>query len=316
MRRNSAAAALLIGGVLVLLAGCGGGRAASSEAPTADGSRVILIMLENHGYDEVIGNPEAPYLNQLAGQQALATDYYAETHPSLPNYLALLGGSTFGIESDCTECRLRAHANLATQLSAANFTWRAYMEEMPQACSGVSSAGDYVKKHDPFMYFPSIANDPKECAKVVPGDRLSSDLGSGRLPAFSWISPNLCNDGHNCGIGGADHYLSDVVPGLLDQLGPQGFLAITFDEDGGADRQGERSGGGRIPAILAGPTVRHGARVASPFDHYSLLRTIEAAFGQAPLRKANSAHAMRAAFARFPKLRPGGAGDSPARGSG
>jgi hypothetical protein len=298
---------------VLTLAACGGSKAqrssmtgdSSASPATAQpsgrhrthGSRVVFIILENHGFGQVIGNSAAPYLNGLAHHGALATRYQAITHPSLPNYLALLGGSTFGITSDCTDCKASG-PNLALQLSRAGISWRAYMEDMPSACSNVSEAGGYAKKHDPFMYFPSIAEDPSRCANVVPASNLGTDLRNG-LPMFSWITPNLCHDGHDCGIDVTDRYLSQLVPGLLRQLGPRGFLVVTFDED----ETGGGPGGGQVATVLVGPAVRRGARVSTPYNHYSLLRTIEDAFGLPPLRRARTARPMRAAFKRFPALR-------------
>lgn len=125
-------------------------------------------------------NPAAPFLNQLAARGALATNYHAVTHPSLPNYLALLGGSTFGIGDDCTECEATGD-NLALQLSRAGTSWRAYMGGLPSPCFPGATSGDYAKRHNPFMYFPSIAEDPGRCARVVPQTRLDADLRRGPL---------------------------------------------------------------------------------------------------------------------------------------
>jgi hypothetical protein len=129
----------------------------------------------------VIGAPDAHYFNKLASQGALAVNYYGITHPSLPNYLALLGGSTFGIREDCSDC-LASGANLATQLSAAGKSWRAYMGAMPSPCfTGEAEVGEYAKKHNPFMYFPSITSHPSLCARDVPEARLQADLAHRRF---------------------------------------------------------------------------------------------------------------------------------------
>jgi hypothetical protein len=227
--------------------------------------------------------------------------YFAITHPSLPNYLAIVGGSTFGIQSDCTACSAQG-SSLALQLEEAGISWRAYMEDMPSACFSGADSGTYAKKHNPFAYFPSISGDPDRCANLVPGTRLSDDLEGGNLASFSWITPDQCHDAHDCGIGAADRYLSGLAPQLLARLGPQGFLVITFDE-GVTDRgccQGAR--GGRIATILAGPGVRQGAQLRKPYDHYSLLRTLEDAFALPHLRNAAGAPPIRAAFSSFPSL--------------
>jgi phosphatidylinositol-3-phosphatase len=259
-------------------------------------SRVFVVVLENHEYSQVVGNDQAPYLNELAAQGALLTNFYAVTHPSLPNYLAILGGSTFGITYDCTGCSAR-DPNLALQLSKAGLSWRAYMEGMPKPCFQGGWAYPYAKKHDPFMYFPSI-RESRRCRWVVPASRLQAELRTGRLPRFGWLTPDLCNDAHDCGLPTADRYLATIVPQILHAVGPHGFLVLTFDEGISSQR-----GGGRIATILLGPDVRNGAKIGASYTHYSLLRTLEDAFGLAHLRAARQAQPLRAAFLRYPVLR-------------
>jgi phosphatidylinositol-3-phosphatase len=271
---------------------------AESKAP---GSHVFVILLENHGFNQVIGNPKAPYINRLASEGVVSTRYYAITHPSLPNYLAIIGGSTFGIHSDCTSCSARG-SNLAVQLQRAGIPWRAYMNGLGSSCWLGGYKGLYAKKHNPFFYFPSITSDPSRCAQIVPGGLLDRDLADGNVARFVWITPNTCEDAHDCGISNSDSYLIGLVPKLLGQLGPHGFLVITFDE--GPTDLGCCGGdhGGRVATILVGPDVRHGARVKTVYDHYSLLRTLEDVFSLPHLRKANAAKPMRDAFSRFPSV--------------
>jgi phosphatidylinositol-3-phosphatase len=296
----------LVALLALAIAACGGAskngdRPAPSAGQSTDGSHVFIIVLENREFDQVIGNRGVPYLNRLAGHGALAVRYFAITHPSLPNYLAIVGGSTFGIQSDCTACSAQG-SSLALQLEEAGISWRAYMEGMPSVCFSGAYAGGYAKKHNPFAYFPSIRGDPDLCANLVPGAVLSDDLAGGNLASFSWITPNLCHDAHDCGIGAADRYLSGLAPQLLARLGPQGFLIITFDE-GVTDRGCcQLAHGGRIATILAGPGVRQGAQLRKPYDHYSLLRTLEDAFALPHLRNAAGANPIREAFSSFPSL--------------
>jgi hypothetical protein len=293
--------ALLLGAAAI--GGCGASNTAPGSAESAaatvaqapQGSRTVLIVLENRELGEVIGASDAPYLNQLASQGALAVNYHAITHPSLPNYLALAGGSTFGIGEDCTDC-LASGPNLATQLSASSKSWRAYMGAMPSLCFAGAEAGEYAKRHNPFMYFPSVTSNPSLCARDVPEAQLRPDLAHGRLPAFAWISPGLCNDAHSCPFGSADQYLRGVVPKLLGALGPDGLLAITFDEGTSNASCCRGAAGGRVATILLGPRVRRGARLRSAYSEYSLLATIEDRFGLARLRKARTAPALGAAF--------------------
>jgi len=258
---------------------------AANRARPAD-SHLVVIVLENHEYDEVRGNPEAPYLNRLADRGALATRYYAVTHPSLPNYLALLGGSTFGIEENCTACEMPG-SNLALQLSRAGISWRAYMEGMPHSCFGGAEAGKYVKRHNPFLYFPSIFAAPGRCANVVPATRLGADLRRRSLPAFAWLTPDLCSDAHDCEIAFADRQMAQLIPRITRQLRPGGRLVLTFDEG-----TSDAGGGGRVMTVLVGPGVPPGTRLGRRFDHYSLLAGIEDRFGLPRLRRARQASAF------------------------
>jgi hypothetical protein len=238
--------------------------------------------MENHEYGDIVGSRDAPFVNRLATRGALATHSYAVTHPSLPNYLALTGGATFGIADDCTDCHV-AQRNIIDQLEARGLSWRAYMEGMPSPCFRGAGSGGYAKKHDPFAYYDDIAGAAGRCAEIVPADRLSDDLRSGRLPAFVWLTPDLCHDMHDCSVRTGDRYLARVVPSLERALGPHGFLALVWDEgtsDAGCCRLAR---GGRVPLILVGPDVKRGLRAAAPYDHYSLLRTIDDAIGAAPL---------------------------------
>jgi phosphatidylinositol-3-phosphatase len=235
--------------------------------------------MENKAYSDVIGSPAAPFENRLAKRYGLATHYFAVSHPSLPNYLAMIGGSTYSITSDCTSCTVSG-PNLATELDRAGISWRAYMDAMPSACSRAPYSGNYAKKHDPFVYFPSFAGSSSCRKNVVPGSSLGQDISTGHLPHFVWITPDLCEDTHDCPVSTGDSYLANLVPGLLKGLGPDGVLFIVWDE--GNDNSGccgGRAAGGQVPAIVAGGLAARGATSSIPYDHYSLLRTIEDLFG-------------------------------------
>lgn len=272
----------LAGGLLVPAASAGDRRPPQSH--------VVLIVLENHEYDEVVGNPEAAFLNGFARRESSAVYFYAVTHPSLPNYLALLGGSTFGISSNCTTCSAHG-SNLALQLSRAGIGWRAYMGGMPRPCFRGAKAGRYVKRHDPFMYFPSIRSNPELCRRVVPGQRLDVDLRRHELPSFAWLSPDLCHDGHDCGLAVADRLLARLVPRLMRQLGPQGALIVTFDEGTSSKACCRRleDGGGHVLTVIARPGKPIGHQTVLGYDHYSLLAAIERHFGLPRLRRARRA---------------------------
>ena len=245
--------------------------------------------MENHGFDEIIGNTEAPYINSLAHDYALATNYFAVDHPSLPDYLALAGGSTYGITSDCTSCSASGES-LANQLTTAGITWAAYLEGAPSPCFTGAEAGRYAKKHNPFAYFKAVTGDPALCSRLGPASRLSGDIRSGGLPTFVWLTPDLCNDMHDCSVATGDTYLSKTVPDLLTALGPRGALFLVWDEAGGSDDSGccgGRAHGGHVTAIVAGGAARKGARSSVAYDHYSVLRTIEDGFGLPRLGEAS-----------------------------
>jgi phosphatidylinositol-3-phosphatase len=278
-----ACCALLVG---VAVGGCGGTHpgaplaiGAVSRLPHSARSHVVEIVMENAGYEEVIGSSHAPYVNALARRYGLATSSFAVTHPSLPNYLALTSGSTHGISSDCSDCSAGG-PNIVDELEAAHVSWAAYLEEVPRSCYTGAGAGGYAKKHNPFAYYPDVVHAPSRCAKLVGFARLAADLRAGSLPTYVWITPNLCDDGHDCGVAGADRFLSRALPALLRELGPHGLLVLSWDEgDGEAGCCGLARGGGRIATLLAGPEVRRGARTAQPLDHYGVLATIEEALG-------------------------------------
>jgi hypothetical protein len=238
--------------------------------------------MENEEYTDIIGNPSAPYVNSLAAGGASATQYYAVSHPSLPNYLALTGGSTFGISTNCTPGpACAAGKSVVEEMAAAGIGWRAYMEDMPSPCAQ-ADGGQYAVRHDPFVYYANIVAG--SCGNVVPGSQLPGDIAAGALPGFTWLTPNLCNDMHDCSVSVGDTYLSGIVPKLLGTLGPDGALFLVWDEG-----LSNAHSGGRVTMVAAGSGVKKGYRSSIPYDHYSLLRTIEDAWSLPKL--ANSAAA-------------------------
>jgi len=246
---------------------------------------VITIVLENHGFSQVDGH--TPYLNSLAQRCGLATGYHAVTHPSLPNYLALTSGSTQGLDgSDCTPgsgCESDG-ASIFGQTS-----WQAYAESMPGTC-GRENAGDYAPRHNPAVYYTRVA---AACARDdMPLTALPAHLASGTLPAYTFITPNLCNDAHSCPLASADAWLRHWVPLLLAsrpyQTGDTA-LFITFDED-------DHGEGNRVYTVVVAPSVPPGTRSSAPFTHYSLLRTQEDLLGLPELGAAAEAASMAGAF--------------------
>jgi hypothetical protein len=271
-----------------------------SSLPRSTSSHVVVIVMENKSYSQVMKSDSSKYVRSLAKRYAAPSKMYAIRHPSLPNYLALIGGDTFGITSDCTSCRVGA-TSLVDQLEGAHLSWKAYMEGMPRTCFKGGEHGSYAKKHNPFVYFNRIRNDSGRCSHVVRYKRLETDLTEGRLPDYAFITPDLCHDTHDCSIGTGDRFLSHLVPALIHELGPHGILFVTWDE-GTSDRGCcGVAHGGHIATIVAGPKVIRGARGSGSYTHYSTLRTIEDAFGLPPLRHAGGAKPFDALFSRPPR---------------
>jgi hypothetical protein len=250
---------------------------AIASMPALD--HVFVIVMENHSYSEIIGSTAAPYVNGLVAGGGLATSYYAVSHPSLPNYLALTSGSTLGVTSDCTTCWQSA-ANVGDVLENAGVSWKAYMESMPSPCY----AGDsypYAQKHDPFVYFNDIRNNASRCqSHVVPYGQLSTDLRSASTtPRFGWITPNMCDDMHDCAVSTGDSWLSAQVPAILSSPAftkQRSLLAITWDEDDSAASD-------RVPLLLLGSAAVAGFKSSTAYNHYGLLHTIEAGLGASTL---------------------------------
>lgn len=237
---------------------------------STDIQHIVIITMENKSYEDIVGNDDAPYINALLHRYSFANNYVAVSHPSLPNYLALIGGSTYGITSDCTNCTVAA-SNLVDQLESIHKSWKAYMESMPSNCF-IGSSEDYAQKHDPFIYFDDIRSNPNRCNNIVPMTQLESDLAvTTTTPNFIWISPNLCNDMHNCSVATGDTWLSQEVTRILSSPAfttQRSLLVITWDE-------GEGGGGNQVPIILAGNAAKKTYVSHIAYSHYSLLHTIE-----------------------------------------
>jgi phosphatidylinositol-3-phosphatase len=254
----------------------------AQRSPRASRAPVVLILLENHETSAILASPDAPYLNgTLIPAGTLFTNYAAVTHPSLPNYLAMTSGGTQGKTGTDAVSAGEIHArNLFGQLSRAHVRWRSFQETMPSPCYRGYSAGtdprQYALKHDPAMTYADVANT-RRCHWVVP----LSALDPTRLPAFSFVTPNLCNDMHSCSVSVGDRWLSQRVPRLLAN---GAIVIVTFDE-GSSDL----GGGGNVLLVEAGPGVTAGARVRHVYDHYSLLAGLEDRFGVRRLGRARSA---------------------------
>src|SRR5437868_5446844 len=185
----------------MVVAGCGGsaGATIATTAPPSvrvpDFTHVVLVVFENHEATSIAGNPDAPTFNFLARRYAILTNYTAVAHPSLPNYLALVSGSTHGITSDCTGC-VASGKSLADTIEASGRTWKTYAEGLPSPGYLGAFSRRYAKKHDPFAYFPDVAGDPQRRARIVPLSQLTVDLRAAMLPSFSLVVPDLCHSMH------------------------------------------------------------------------------------------------------------------------
>jgi phospholipase C len=223
-------------------------------------------MFENKDERQVIGTAAAPTFNALARRYVLFTHYVGVTHPSLPNYLALVSGSTQGIHDDCTTCSVDAR-NLADTIEASGRTWKAYAEGLPRPGFTGGWSGRYAKKHMPFLYFRDVASSATRRQRVVPLTQLRADLRAGTLPDFAFVEPDMCNSMHDCPVRTGDRWLARTVPPLLKL--PNTVVFVTFDEGGIANH---------VAALALGTAVRRGARFTAPTGHYGLLRTIETAW--------------------------------------
>ncbi len=260
-------------------------------------THVFVIVLENHSLASVLGNPNLPTLNHLADTYGLATNYTGVTHPSLPNYVAMLTGSDFGSRSDDPSQRFDG-PSLPDQLEASGRTWKGYFQGLPQPGWDGPYRGNYAKKHNPFMLLARIANDPARAAQTVPLEALGLDLNAAP-PNFALIVPDLCHDMHGapgCRDRAAldragDRFVNTWAARIMGSpvWGPGAALVVTFDEGSGGDRTG---GGGRLATIVVTPDGPRGVRSERAYNHASLLRTLQDGFGLPPLGDAARALPM------------------------
>jgi phosphatidylinositol-3-phosphatase len=273
-------------------------RSASPALPSTsavpDFPNIWIIVLENHGYDQVVGSPDMPYLNGLMDRYGLARRSSGVSRPSQPNYLALFSGSTHDVH-DNDPHDIDA-PTVADQIEASGGTWKEYAENRPPGCftgatasGGRDGDGGYRRKHAPAISFDAIRNDPARCSDLV-------DLTAFRPEAadFSLIVPNQCHAAHDCGLGDADRWLAGFVPRIVDSpaFAAGGLLIVTFDEDSGNDPDG-----GHIATVVASVDVPAGFRSDEPHDHYGVLRTIEDAWGLDCLASACDARPLDEFFA-------------------
>lgn len=275
--------------VIALLAGCGGNagmKGLTGTTPTASGSsagsvqHVVIVVEENHSYGSVIGSSAMPYLNGLASKFSLATNYFASAHPSLPNYFMLTAGVPVTFDDSFTGTY--GGANLASVVSGAGKTWKVYAESIPSAGYTGGDQYPYVKRHNPFAYFTSVLNDPKQTANIVPFTQFSSDLAVGALPSVSFVVPNLLDNAHDGTLEQADAWLqTNIAPLVNSGVFTKTVLMVVFDE---GDQTDIEHIGGHVAMVIAGGPVKTGYQSTTFYQHPSALRfTLDAlGIGNAP----------------------------------
>jgi acid phosphatase len=239
-------------------------------------AHVVLVVEENHSYGDVINNSSMPYLNSLASQYGLATQYFANLHPSLPNYLMLTTGQmettvdsfTGTINDD----------NIVREFLNAGKSWKAYLESIPSPGYLGTDSGLYVQRHDPFAYLSDVQNSSTQAANLLPFPQFAIDLANSALPQYAFIAPNLDDDAHDGSLSQADSWLQTNIAPLIANPAFQssGLLIIVFDE---GDQSDINHGGGQVACVLIGTKVKPGYKSTTFYQHQSVLRLIMATSG-------------------------------------
>jgi hypothetical protein len=267
-------------------------------------SHVIIILLENKNGSELLGNKDAPYINKvLIPNYSIAERYYAVGHPSLPNYIAITSGTTFSITNNEYPVESLPYKNLVDLFSEHNITWKAYMESMPSNQKGScnnelsNAAGGvygYFTKHNPFVYYMDIMSNLTRCNRIVPLTQFSIDLANDQLPEFSFIAPNILDEGHttplnmaSCAPSGttmqcADNWLGGFLPQVINNpTFTNTIIFITWDEsDKLGNQTTDTNPNYNVPLIVVSPHSKKGfADNTTVYSHYSLLATVEKIYG-------------------------------------
>jgi len=275
-----------------LLIACKG---ADTIAPVSGGGgpvplmgHVIVVVEENTDYSSVIGSSSMPYLNGLAQQYALATKYYAVTHPSIGNYFMMTVGKI--ITNDDSYSGVVSDDNIIRRLIAAGKTWKSYAEDLPSVGYTGGDTGNYARKHNVIALLSDVVNSPTQRDNLVPFSQFATDLAAGNLPDYSFVAPNLCNDAHDCSLATADQWLQTNIDPLVKNAAFQrdGLLVITFDESSGDNV----NGGGHVATVIVSPKAKHGYEGVGVYEHQSLLRLTAQALGVTPPNAAATAPDM------------------------
>jgi acid phosphatase len=276
--------ALLI--LIALATSCGGGGSSTSTPPpvtppttpppAAQMAHVVLVVEENHSYNEIIGTSAMPYLSGLAAKYGLATQYYANTHPSIGNYFELTAGQT--VTGDDAYARPVMVDNIVRELIASGKTWKGYAESLPSVGYIGGDVYPYKRGHFPVSYFSDVVNSGTEVNNLVPFTQFATDLANNQLPEFSLVVPNLLNDAHDGTLTQADTWLQTYIDPLLQNVAFQqgGLLIITFDEGDMADLT---NGGGHVVTVLIGPNVKPAFQSTSFYQHQNTLSLVCSTLG-------------------------------------
>jgi acid phosphatase len=268
---------------LAAVVGCGAVTAASGGTlPRPD--HVVIVIEENKSFSNIIGNRAAPYINQLAARGALFTQSYALLHPSQPNYIMLFAGSNLGVTGDGLPRHLPFTApNLGAELIAKRLSFRGYSEDLPEIGFSGRKAGNYARKHNPWVNWQGAPANAIPVISNLPFSAWPANLD--RLPTVAFVIPNLQHDMHDGTIAQGDAWLKAELDGYIRWAAAHNSLLIfTFDEDNGHEGQ-------RIPTIFVGPMVRPG-RYEQRITHYNVLRTVEEFYGLVPSGAAANAAAI------------------------
>ncbi len=251
-----------------------GTRPATAPGAVPEFDHIVVAVIENHAYTDIIGRRSAPFLNSLAQRGALLTQSYGITYPSQPNYLAMFSGSTQGLTSNsCPQSY--TGPNLASALLAAGRTFIGYSEDLPEVGFTGCESGDYVRKHNPWVNFPALPASVNQPMTAFPSD-------FSRLPTVSFVIPNLENDMHDGSVAQGDRWLEEHLGEYADwSANHNSLLIITADED-------DKDHGNRIATILTGAHVKPG-RYSTRIDHYGLLRTLLESYRLEPFGSAAQA---------------------------
>lgn len=259
-----------------------GGPCGGRSSPPSRYDHVVWVVMENKAYDSIIGSASAPYENRLAAQCGSATNFVAETHPSLPNYIAMTSGSPQGIADDNPPS---SHPlEVPSIFSQLGKSWRSLQESMTSNCMATSS-GSYAVKHNPAAYYTNIA---RACASLDVPLAGPPDISA----RFTFVTPNLCNDTHDCSVATGDAWLQTFLGKVFsssEYAAGRTAVFVTWDED-------DSSHSNHIATIVAAPSVAPGTAPSATFNHYSMLRSTEEMLGLGFAGGAASASSMRGAF--------------------